>query len=172
MCICVYVYFSSWRYFRRKLRRCAFEPKPCDCLFWEDTVSAVLSIHFHSHTYINTLRPRSSGRCAVDIAKWTQDYLPRSCSGIRPELQDKSMEKNHSHTYIHTYIHTYPQAFIPAFFVGGNSHHGRRVSFVASYRVGRPCPRRHLTINGRVSILDAMYAWEGWAVSLPRRATA
>ena len=64
-------------------------------------------------------------------------------------------------TYIHTYIHTYIQAFIPAFFAGGNSHHGRRVSFAASYRGGRPCPRRHLPINGRVPILDAMYVYMG-----------
>ena len=32
-----------------------------------------------------------------------------------------------------TYIHTYSQAFIPAFFAGGHSHHGRRVSSSASY---------------------------------------
>jgi hypothetical protein len=126
---------SSWRYFRRKLRSWAPNRSPATvCSGQILCLPFYLSIFIVTLTYIHTYTPPKVFRALLSI----------SLNG--PKIM---------------YIHTYPQAFIHAFFAGANSHHGRRVSFAASYRGGRPCPRRHITINGRVSILDAMYVCMG-----------
>jgi hypothetical protein len=88
---------SSWWYFRRKLRRWAPNRSPATvCSGQILCLPLYLSIFIVTLTYIHTYMHSAQGLqgAAVDIAKWTQDYLARSCSGIL-------------HTYIHTYIHSY-----------------------------------------------------------------
>ena len=54
--------------FQKKVAQLGTEPKPCDWLFWADTVSAALSIHFHSHTYIHTYTPPKVFRALLSIS--------------------------------------------------------------------------------------------------------
>jgi hypothetical protein len=99
---------SSWRYFRRKLRSWAPNRSPATvCSGQILCLPLYLSIFIVTLPYIHTYSLQGA---AVDIAKWTQDYLSRSCSGILQEWVWR--QTIHIHTYIHTYIHTHKHLFL------------------------------------------------------------
>ncbi len=95
--------------FQKKVAQLGTEPKPCDCsgqiLCLPLYVSISIVTLTYIHTYIHTLRPRSSGRCCryryMD-PRLSPKVMFRNPPGVTGQgYADKPF------TYIHTYKHLF-----------------------------------------------------------------